>query len=107
MHFYISSYFKGKFAVVYKRGSVYECHAFSCDDPTRLEDFCRQLNDFISLQKLSKASSLTSLIDDKVLEDNFITECEYCGSSPIVSHDKHDIREVHRIIHAHSEQGRL
>lgn len=69
-----------------------------------MDDFCHQLNDYISVHKLSKASSLTSLIDDRSLDDTFITECEYCGSSPISVEFRTDIREVHRIIYAYQDQ---
>ena len=92
-------------AIVYKREKSYECHAFSSEDPSRLSDFCHQLNEFLATAKLSKASSLTSLIDDKHDDEHFATECEYCGSSPIGSQLRTDIREVHRIIYAHQQQG--
>jgi hypothetical protein len=94
-------------AIVYKHSNNYECHVFSSDEPSQLEEFCHQLNDILSTRNLSRASSLTSIIDDKSNDHSFTTECDYCGSSTIRSASSSDIREVHRIIYMHQDKGNV
>ncbi|CAG5087856.1 Oidioi.mRNA.OKI2018_I69.PAR.g11649.t1.cds [Oikopleura dioica] len=88
--------------IVYKNSisKDYECQIFSDEDSTRLLDFCDQLNAAINNLSLSKAVSMTSLVDEKSAENNFVIECAFCGYSAIDNSLKSDVREVHKIIYS-------
>lgn len=94
------SVYKDHLCIIYKHMGSLECHIFADENACMLKDFCDLLNILINTTTLSKAVSMTSLVDERASDSTFVVECDFCGSSTISNDEKSDISAVHRIIYS-------